>query len=321
MFDKTSFPKAKKFWQSGKFYDWSQTNIHAMTHALHYGTSVFEGIRAYKTEHGPAIFRLPEHTDRLLLSASVQKMDIPYTKQEIMDIIKEVIKENNLETAYIRPLLFYSYGNLGLVPKVCPVELNVAAWEWGAYLGEKAESGVHVFILPQRRIHHSQLDMRAKLGGMYVQSAIAGMESRILGYDEGVFLNLEGRVAEGPGENIFIIKNGVLKTNDNSESILEGITRSSLLEIASYLGFSTEIGPISKEEFFTADEAFFCGTAVEVTPIVKITDGSAPNQPSQEYTLGTGKPGNITLKMREAYQEVVTGRNKHFLKWLTFVYD
>ena len=321
MVDQTNFPKAKKFWQSGKFYDWSQTNIHAMTHALHYGTSVFEGIRAYKSEDGPAIFRLPEHIDRLLLSASVQKMEAPYSKQQIIDVIKSVIKENRLESAYIRPLLFYSYGNLGLVPKVCPVELNVAAWEWGAYLGEKADTGVHVFILPQRRMHHSQIDMRAKLGGMYVQSAIAGMEARILGYDEGVFLNLEGRVAEGPGENIFIVKNGVLKTNDNSESILEGITRSSLLEIASHLGFSTKIGPISKEEFFTADEAFFCGTAVEVTPIVKITDGSIPHQPLQEYTLGSGSPGKITIKMRQTYQEIVRGQIKKFRKWLTLVND
>jgi branched-chain amino acid aminotransferase len=319
MFENTHFPKAKKFWQSGKFYDWSQPNIHAMTHALHYGTSVFEGIRAYNTDRGPAIFRLPEHIDRLFLSASVQQMNVPYSKEEIIDIIKKVIKENQLQTAYIRPLLFYSYGNLGLVPRVCPVELNVAAWEWGAYLGEKAETGVHVFILPQRRFHHSQLDMRAKLGGMYVQSAIAGMEARARGYDEGVFLNLEGRVAEGPGENIFIVKNGVLKTNDNSESILEGITRSSLLEIAAYLGFPTEIGPITKEEFFTADEAFFCGTAVEVTPIVKISDGSESDSASREYTLGAGSPGEITLKMRQTYKDVVSGKIPEFIKWLTFV--
>lgn len=319
MFENTHFPKAKKFWHSGKFYEWSEPNIHAMTHALHYGTSVFEGIRAYKTDQGPAVFRLPEHIDRLFLSASVQKMKVPYSKEEIIDVIKNVIKENQLEAAYIRPLLFYSYGNLGLVPRVCPVELNIAAWEWGAYLGEKADTGVHVYLLPQRRFHHSQLDMRAKLGGMYVQSAIAGMEARAHGYDEGVFLNLEGRVAEGPGENIFIVKNGVLKTNDNSESILEGITRSSLLEIASYLSFPTEIGPITKEEFFSADEAFFCGTAVEVTPIVKITDGSEPGNDLKEYTLGSGSPGEITIKMRQTYKEVVAGKIPKFLKWLTFV--
>ena len=248
MIDTSSFPKAKRYWYMGKMYDWSEFTLHPMTHALHYGTSVFEGIRCYATDRGPAIFRLTEHVDRFMLSASVAKMIPPYGKGEIIRSIKQTVRENDLESCYIRPLLFYSYGNLGLVPKASPVQLVIGAWEWGAYLGEKADAGVSVYLLPWRRIHHSQLDMRAKLGGAYVQSTICGLEARAQGCDEAVFLNLEGRIAEGPGENIFLVKNGVLQTNDRTESILEGITRTSVVEIARDLGYTVEIAPITKDE-------------------------------------------------------------------------
>lgn len=321
MFDNTHFPEAKKFWHMGKFYDWSQPNIHSMSHALHYGTSVFEGIRAYRTVKGPAIFRLPEHIDRLFHSASILRMEIPFSKEEIKSAIKLVMKENKLDSAYIRPLLFYSYGNLGLVPKVSPVELTIGAWEWGAYLGEKTEEGVHVCILPWRRFHHSQIAMSAKLGGIYVQSAICGMEARLQGFDESVFLNLEGNIAEGPGENIFIVKEGTLKTNDKTESILEGITRATLLEIAKDLSISSSIGPITKEELFQADELFFTGTAVEVVPIIRVTDCSDPNTSKKEYTIGRGKVGDITSQLTKTYKNVVSGKIKEYEKWLTYVYD
>lgn len=321
MFDNTYFPKAKNFWQSGKMYEWSQPTIHSMTHALHYGTSVFEGIRAYKTSRGPAVFRLKEHLDRLFHSASILRMTVPYTKEEITESIKLVMKENKLDSAYIRPLLFYSYGNLGLLPKACPVELTIGAWEWGAYLGEKAEKGVHACIVPWRRIHRSQFNMTAKLGGVYVQSAISGMEARSRGFDEALFLNIEGRVAEGAGENIFIIKNGILKTNNNAESILEGITRSSLLEIAKNIGTETAVGPIEKEELFDADEAFFCGTAVEVASIVRVTDASDPSSPEKEYAIGNGEFGAMTKKIKQTYLEVVTGNLSQYENWLTYVYD
>ena len=168
MFHNAPFPKAKKYWQMGELMDWQTLTVHPLSHALHYGTSVFEGIRAYPTANGPAVFRLPEHLDRFFHSASVLSMDVPYTQQEITDAIKLVIRENQLDSAYIRPLLYYSYGNLGLLPKVSPVELVIAAWEWGAYLGESGQQGVSVYILPNRRIHHSQFDMKAKLGGVYV---------------------------------------------------------------------------------------------------------------------------------------------------------
>lgn len=319
MYENTHFPKALKYWHEGTIYGWTDAHVHPMSHALHYGSSVFEGIRAYPTAKGPAIFRLNEHVDRFLYSASVARMPVPYSKEKIIEVIKLVVRENKLESAYIRPLLFFSYGNLGLVPKYCPVEMIVATWEWGAYLGEKAANGVGVYIVPWKRVHFSQLDMRAKLGGFYIQSTIVGLEARGRGCDEAVFLNIEGRVAEGPGENIFVFKNGVLKTNDVNESILEGITRTSLLEIARDLGIKTKIGPIEKEDFLTADEAFFSGTAVEVVPITHITDGSDPAAQTTKYTVGSGTPGPITTKLRNAYMDVVRGKIKAYEKWLTSI--
>jgi len=319
MLDNTYFPRAKKYWHKGKIHDWSQVTVHSMAHALHYGSSVFEGIRAYNTSKGPAIFRLPEHIERFFHSASTLNMEVPYSKEEIASAIKLVIKENELESAYIRPLLFYDYGNLGLVPKYSPVEITIGAWDWGAYLGAKTEKGAQVYIVPWRRIHHSQLDMTAKLGGMYVQSTICGMEARSQGFDEAVLLNLEGNVAEGPGENIFIVKDRVLKTNDKRESILEGITRATLLEMAKDLDLKTHIGPITKEDFFQADEAFFSGTAVEIAPIVRVVDGSNPQEEKKEYIIGSGKVGEFNLRLYKTYQDIVRGKIKEYEKWLTYV--
>ncbi|MDD8020181.1 MAG: branched-chain amino acid transaminase [Acidobacteriota bacterium] len=320
MFSNTHFSKAKKYWYMGKFYDWSEPIFHPMMHALHYGTSTFEGIRAYLTPHGPAIFRLKEHVDRLFHSASVIKMKVlPFTKEEIIQACKDVIRENGLDQAYIRPLMFYSYGNLGLVPSFCPIELLIGAWEWGAYLGETGDKGVFGCIVPKRRIHISQLDLSAKLGGVYVQSTINGLEARERGYDEAIFLNLEGRIAEGPGENICLIKNNVLHANSASESVLEGITRSSLLEIAPDLGLKTLIAPITKEDLFSADEAFYCGTAAEISPITKVADLSEKLENPPVYIIGSGKPGVLTMKLAEAYRQIVTGKNPKYEKWLAYV--
>ncbi len=319
MFLNTHFPNAKKYWYEGKFYDWSEAGFHPMMHALHYGTSVFEGIRAYRTAKGPAVFRLPEHNDRFLVSAAVAKMKCPYTKDQIAAAITSTVRENGLDSCYIRPLLFYSYGNLGLVPKACPVELAVSAWEWGAYLGENAARGVNAFIVPQRRVHHTQFNMTAKLGGVYVQSTICGLEAREEGFDEAIFLNMEGRIAEGPGQNVIIVKGGTLVTNGRSESVLEGITRTSLLEIGRDLGYKTVVAPITKEDFFGADEAFYCGTAVEVIPIVTVTDGSDPAAPRVKHTIGAGKPGPVALGMIKAFNDAVTGREPRYEKWLTYI--
>lgn len=319
MFDTTNFPKAKKIWHMGQIHDWSIPKVHSMTHALHYGTSVFEGIRAYATPKGPAIFRLDEHIDRFFHSADVLKMEVPYSRQEIIDAIKLVMKENQLESAYIRPMMFYSYGNLGLIPKSCPVELVISCWEWGAYLGEASLNGVHVYILPWKRVHHSQYHMGAKLGGIYVQSTFCGIEAREKGYDEGVFLNIEGNIAEGPGENILLVQDGTLKTNDRSESILEGITRTSILQIATDLGIPTTVEPITKEDFFHANEALFTGTAVEVVPITKVTDGSDPYQGEKEYSIDNGEVGPITTELRKTYLEIVNGKRTEYENWLTYV--
>jgi branched-chain amino acid aminotransferase len=259
--------------------------------------------------------------DRFFHSASTLSMEVPYTKQEIIEAIKLVIKENKLESAYIRPLLFYSYGNLGLVPEFSSVELTIGAWEWGAYLGERTEEGAHVYITPWKRVHHSQLKMTAKLGGVYVQSAICGIEARSLGYDEAVFLNLEGNIAEGPGENIFIIKEGMLITNDKQESVLEGITRASILEMAKDLDIKIRIGPVTKENFFQADEIFFSGTAVEIIPIVRVTDGSTPEGEKKEYTIGSGKTGDITKKLAKTFNDAVRGNIKEYERWLSYVQD
>lgn len=197
----------------------------------------------------------------------------------------------------------------------------IAAWEWGAYLGEASERGANVEIIPWRRIHHSQFDQKAKLGGLYCLSTMGGVLARQKGYDEAVYLNLEGNIAEGPGENIFIVKDGVIITNDTSESILEGITRTTILEIACDIGWETHVGPMTKEDFLNADEAFFSGTAVELTPIVRVTDDSDPATAGREYEIGTGKVGEITKKMRKLYLEIVRGENADYQDWLTYVND
>jgi branched-chain amino acid aminotransferase len=319
MFDTTHFPKAKKIWYMGKILNWDEVMVHSQSHALHYGSSVFEGIRAYPTDNGPAVFRLDEHIRRFMHSARVLKMKTPYTESEIMDAIKLVIRENRLEAAYIRPLMLYTYGNLGLIPRACPVELIISTWEWGAYLGEESVHGVKVYILPWRRIHHSQHHMGAKLGGNYVQSTFCGMIAREKGYDEGIFLNLEGNVAEGPGENILVVKDGVVATNDRTESILEGITRTTVLKIAQDLGIKTEIRPITKADLCGADEVMFTGTAVEVVPITHITDGSVPGETDKEYMVADGQAGPMTKRLRAAYMETVSGKRPEYAEWLTYV--
>ncbi len=319
MFLNAHFPKASKYWYQGKFHDWSTGSLHPMMHALHYGTAVFEGIRAYGTDRGPAIFRLPEHNERFLVSARVAKMNVPYAADEIAAAIRQTVRENKLQSCYIRPLLFYSYGNLGLVPKACPVELAISAWEWGAYLGEKAAQGTHAFIVPWRRVHHTQFNMSAKLGGVYVQSTICGLEARDQGYDEAIFLNMEGRIAEGPGQNVFMVKGKTLVTNGRQESVLEGITRTTLLELGRDLGYETKVAPITKTDFFGADEAFYCGTAVEVIPIVAVTDGSDPTAPPLKHVIGAGKPGPVAKAIIGAFQDAVSGRTPRYEKWLTYV--
>lgn len=325
IFDIKFFPGAKYYWHMGELFEWDEVTVHAMSHVVHYGSSVFEGIRAYDTLKGPAVFCLNEHIDRLFYSAKTLNLNIIYSKEEIINAIKLTMKKNRLRSAYIRPNLYFGYGNLGLVPKNCSAELTIGCWGWGAYLGEEGVAkGVHVLLLPWKRIHWSQTDVKAKLGGLYVLSNMAGTYARKHGYDEGVFLNLEGRIAEGPGENIIIVKNGVIKTNDFKESILQGITRTTILEIARDLGYETEIGPISLEDFINADEAFFTGTAAEVTPITRMTDGrdiSLKKDDWPVHVIGNGIPGVVTMKLANFYAETVSGKHSEYKKWLTYIYD
>ncbi|RMG68994.1 MAG: branched-chain amino acid transaminase [Calditrichaeota bacterium] len=325
MWDKTFFSGAQKIWHMGEWLDWEESLIHAMSHAFHYGTAVFEGIRAYETERGPAVFRLKEHLKRLFHSAGVLQMEVPYTREELFEAVLETLRQNRLRSAYIRPIIYYSYGNLGLVPHACPVQVTIAAWAWGAYLGKEAlEKGVHVLVVPWRRIHPSQFDMRAKMSGVYVQSMIAGKFARRHGFGEAVFLNLEERLAEGSGENIFIVKSGVLKTNSVEESILPGITRDTILKLAADQGIPTRVGPITLDEFLGADEAFFSGTAAEVTPITRVTDGHDPHRAREGWpttVIGNGKPGPITRQLADLYGRVVRGEEKAYHSWLSWAYQ
>jgi branched-chain amino acid aminotransferase len=320
MYDTKYFPQAKTFWHQGEWRDWQQCQVHAMAHVVHYGSSCFEGIRAYSTENGAAIFRLGDHIRRFMHSASVLDMKVPYDEAEITAVCREVLQKNKLRSAYIRPNLFYGYGNLGLIPYASEVQLSVGAWNWGAYLGEDGvRNGIKTLILPWPRLHHSQIDNQAKLGGLYVQSNVGGSYARKQGYHEGIFLNLEGHIAEGPGENIIIVKDGCVKTNDNLSSVLEGITRQTTLQLAAEMGHQTEIGIITKAELFGADEVFFTGTAAEITPIIAVSDGSNPDQPVQEYVIGDGRPGPLTLALAGRYADVVHGRVKTNEEWLTHV--
>jgi branched-chain amino acid aminotransferase len=320
MYDTQHFPKAKYYWHQGEFFAWNTCKNHVMTHVMHYGSSCFEGIRAYETDTGGAIFRLQDHIERFIQSAETIHMKVPYGRDEIMQICQDVLVKNQLRAAYIRPNFFFGYGNLGLIPHSCPVELSVGAWSWGAYLGEEAKkTGLKLLILPWPRWHHSQINNQAKLGGMYVQSNIGGTYARNKGFNEGLYLNLEGHIAEGPGENVIVIKNNVVKTNDRLSSILEGITRKSIMQIAADFGYETEIGIITKHELFDADEAFFTGTAAEITPIGAVTDGSNADQPEQEYIIGSGKPGPITRKLADKYMDIVHGKDSDYEHWLTRV--
>lgn len=325
MIDTTHFPGAKKYWHMGKIHDWGEHQVHVMAHVLHYGSSVFEGIRAYETERGPAIFRLQEHIERLFVSAHAMNMEVPYSAEAIQDACLLMIRENRLRSAYIRPNLFYGYGNLGLTPRACPVELTIGCWEWGAYLGEAAiRDGVHILLLPRKRIHPTQMDASVKIGGLYVQSNIFATQARRMGYNEALFLNLENRISEGPGENIILVKDGLVKTNDKSESILEGITRNTIMELAADLGYKTEISPIEAEELFEADEVFFTGTAAEVTPITRITDSRDESKTQEDWpvhVIGNGKPGKTTLQLANLYADIVRGQVPEYHRWLSWAYE
>lgn len=296
-------------WYDGEMVPWREANTHVLTHTLHYGLGVFEGLRAYETEQGPAIFRLKEHTDRLFNSAHVFMMKMPYDKATIMQAQCEVVKQNNLASGYIRPIVFYGSEAMGLSATTLSVHIAIAAWSWGTYLGaDSLEAGIRVKTSSFTR-HHVNINMcRAKSVTTYANSILAHQEVALCGYNEALLLDVEGYVAEGSGENIFIVKNGKIYTPDLT-SCLEGITRASVLDLATELGIPIIEKRITRDEVYCADEAFFTGTAAEVTPIRELDN----------RRIGEGKRGPITAQLQSLFFDCVKGTNKNHSHWLTFV--
>jgi len=296
-------------WFDGKMVPWRDAKVHVLTHSLHYGMGVFEGIRAYKTNQGTAIFRLPEHTRRLFDSAQILGMPIPYDKQTINEACRAAVRDNGLETAYIRPLCFYGSEGMGLRADNLKVHASVAAWHWGAYLGDDGiEKGIRIHTSSYTR-HHVNITMcKAKATGNYMNSMLALQEALSCGYDEALLLDTEGYVAEGSGENIFIVRDDIIYTPDLT-SALAGITRATIFTLADELNLTIHEKRISRDEVYIADEAFFTGTAAEVTPIREL-DGR---------TIGAGKRGPITERLQTLYFDLVHGRHPKHKDWLTFV--
>ncbi len=296
-------------WLDGEKLPWRDAKVHVLTHTLHYGMGVFEGIRAYKTEQGTAIFRLEEHTRRLFESAHILAMPMPFDKPTINDAICTAVRDNNLESAYIRPMCFYGSEGMGLRADNLRVHAMIAAWEWGAYLGaDGLEKGIRIRTSSYTR-HHVNITMcKAKANGNYMNSMMALQEALRCGYDEALLLDNEGYVAEGSGENIFIIRDGIIYTPDLT-SALAGITRATIFSLAEEIGLTVHEKRITRDEVYIADEAFFTGTAAEVTPIREL-DGR---------TIGTGTRGPITERLQSLYFDVVQGRHVGHKEWLTFI--
>ena len=299
-----------KIWMDGKMVEWRDAKIHVLTHTLHYGCGAFEGVRAYKTDKGTAIFRLREHTERLFNSAKILRMPMPFTLDEVMQAQIDIIKANNLESGYLRPLIWLGSEKMGVSPKGAKVHVMVAAWPWGAYLGEDGMNrGIRVKTSSFTR-HHVNITMtQAKSVSNYTNSILANLEATEDGYDEALLLDTAGFVSEGSGENVFVIKDGVVYTPDLSAGALNGITRKTVTAICKDLGLELKEKRITRDEIYIADEAFFTGTAAEVTPIREL----------DRVEIGSGTRGPITEKIQSAYFDVVYGRNAKYADWLTLV--
>jgi len=303
----TMLNKTDKIWMDGKLVNWDDAKVHVLTHTLHYGLGAFEGIRCYKTEKGSAIFRLDEHVDRLFASAAIFLLKIPFSKAEIKSAIIKTVKANRLKECYIRPLVYIGYGAMGVYPKDNPINVSIAAWPWGAYLGDEGlTNGIRIKVSSFTRHHVNSAMTRAKICGYYVNSQIAKKEAIACGYDEAILLDTEGYVSEGSGENIFIVRNNALKTTPLT-SILEGITRDSIIRIAKDLKIPVQEERFTRDEVYIADEAFLTGSAAEVTPVREV-DGRK---------IGLGKRGNITGKLQKAFFDIVKGKNRKYESWLT----
>ena len=294
-------------WYDGKLVPWRDATTHVLTHSLHYGLAVFEGLRAYNTVNGTAIFRVKEHTERLFNSAHIYGMKIPYAREQIIAAQKEVVRANQLDSCYIRPIAFYGSEKMGVSPKGTTVHVAIAAWPWGAYLGEAAiEQGIRVKTSSFAR-HHVNVSMcRAKYSGTYANSILANAEATENGYDEGLLLDVDGFVAEGAGENLFVVKNGCIYEPELTSALI-GITRESVITLAGELGYTVSARRITRDDLYIADEAFFTGTAAEVTPIREV-DGR---------TIGEGRRGPVTTKIQKMFFDCVNGRAQNHREWLT----
>jgi branched-chain amino acid aminotransferase len=302
--------QADLIWMNGELVAHEDAKVHVLTHALHYGTGVFEGVRAYDTPRGTAIFRHQDHIDRLFHSARMYYMDIPYSKEEIRAATHETVARNGLRSCYVRPLVFRGAGPMGLYPLDCPVDVVIAVWEWGAYLGDEGkERGVRAKVSSWRRVSSDVLIPTAKATGQYLNSVLAKIESEKAGYEEGILLDQHGFVCEGTGENLFVVKDGVIATPGLSNDILSGINRASAMQIARDLGYEVVERNIARGELYTADEVFMTGTAAELTPIREVDD----------HPVGEGGLGEVTRVVQREFEDALHGRSDRYAEWLDVV--
>lgn len=300
--------KVEKIWMDGEFVNWDDANIHILTHTLHYGCGVFEGIRAYHTDRGAAVFRLRDHIERLFNSAKIFMIDIPFTADELVDATRELVAVNKLDSCYIRPIAYLGYGEMGLNPLPCPVNVSIAAWPWGTYLGDEGlKNGVRMKVSSWKRHDPNSLPPAAKGTGMYINSSMAKVEALKAGYDEAILLSPAGHVSECTGENIFMVRGGTIYTPPVSAGALEGITQDSIRVMAADLGFDYEVQHLLRSDLYTADEAFLSGTAAEIVPIRSVDDRDL------------GEPGPITRVLQDTYFAAVRGEDDRYKDWLDHV--
>jgi len=302
--------QVEKIWMDGELVDWAEAKIHVLSHALHYGTGVFEGIRAYETVRGPAVWHLDEHLRRLFRSAKLYHMDMPFSGETLTEATKDVIRANGLQSCYVRPLAFRGYGEMGVNPLLAPVNVVIAVWPWGAYLGEDAlEQGVRIKISSWRRNGQNSLPAAAKATGQYINSVLAKVESLKAGYDEAIMLNEQGYITDGSGENVFVVRDGVLTTPPIQAGCLDGITRATVITLAGDLGYAVKEENLVRTDLYNADECFFTGTAAELTPIREVDD----------RVVGEGHRGPVTKDLQSAFFAATKGDHPKYVDWLTYV--
>jgi branched-chain amino acid aminotransferase len=300
----------EKIWMDGELVDWDKAQVHVLSHALHYGSGVFEGIRAYETVRGPAVWHLEEHLRRLGRSAKLYHMDLPFSHDALMEGTKDVIRANGLRSCYVRPLAFRGYGEMGVNPLNAEINVTIAVWPWGAYLGEEAlEQGVRIKISSWRRNSQNSLPSAAKASGQYINSVLAKVESLKAGYDEAIMLNEAGHITDGSGENVFVVRDGILTTPPTSAGCLDGITRNSVITLAREAGYTVEEANLVRTDLYNADECFFTGTAAELTPIREVDD----------RVVGEGHRGPVTKELQGAFFAATKGENEAHPDWLTYV--